>query len=79
MLLAYNITEGRAVHVQSVVPMLSGARRSACCETLKLSDNLPAYMDKWHTWIAFISDNRESISNSKYLGPVEINILGTKE
>ncbi len=53
------------------VEMLSGARRSAGREILKIARQIPR-KKKWHIWIAFISDNREHVSNSEYLGVVEM-------
>lgn len=49
----------------------SGARRSDCREVLKNQVKLPE--EEWHAWIAFISDDRENISNSEYLGIVKVN------
>lgn len=47
----------------------SGAPRSAGIDSL----TLPDYPNtQWHTWIAFISDDRVKISNSEYLGRVTI-------
>ena len=62
MLLIYNIKD------KQIDGISSGARRSECREVLKLQAKLPE--EEWHAWIAFISDDRESISNSEYLGIV---------
>lgn len=62
MLLAYN-SEHRVAKF-----MLSGARRTAEKESLGIGKG-----DKgreFHTWIAFISDDRQQISMSTYLGEV---------
>lgn len=62
MLLAYCPSDG------SAEMMLSGARRKAEKESLELWKNktpLP-----YHTWIAFISDDRQHISMSTYVGEV---------
>ncbi len=66
MLLAYH------PQVQDSIYLLSGARRSSGRESLKLPRKMLSGNDKWHTWIAFISDERTSISTSEYLGLVEI-------
>ena len=65
MLLIYNIKD------KQINGISSGARRSECREVLKLQAKLPE--EEWHAWIAFISDDRESISNSEYLGIVQGN------
>ena len=64
MLLAYEPEQGDRFY------MLSGARRSACRESLKI----PALKSgtELHIWIAFIAADRESMSNSAYLGIVRI-------
>lgn len=67
MLLAYDSA------TQQTVYMPSGARRSACSEILKVSSEPHPRNLQWHTWIAFIADDRRSISNSKYLGLVNAN------
>lgn len=66
MLLAYHLESGE------IVQMLSGARRSACREILEIPSDISADAIEWHIWIAFISDNRENISNSEYLGVVNV-------
>jgi len=64
MLLAYN-TEHKFTYF-----MFSGARRTAEKESLGLWKNKTTY--PYHTWIAFISDDRQHISMSMYLGEVTI-------
>ena len=62
MLLAYS------PHNNSAEFMLSGARRKAAHETLDMFG-----VDKGnevHTWIAFISDDRQKISMSTYVGKI---------
>ena len=61
MLLAYN------VKLPYIYITRSGARRSAENDSLAVSS---AIKDEWHTWIAFITDDRENVSNSEYLGVV---------
>ena len=61
MLLAYDMKD------RFVCQVLSGARRSECKAILKVSDQPGS---EWHTWIAFISDDRESIATSVYTGMV---------
>lgn len=67
MLLAYDVAAHQMVYI------LSGARRSACREIMRVSSELHPRNLQWHTWIAFIADDRNSISNSKYLGLVNAN------
>lgn len=62
MLLAYQ------VKYPCIRMVSSGARRSAGNDSLEL----PAVKGEWHTWIAFISDDRQNISNSEYLGVVNV-------
>ncbi|SKB30948.1 DUF6266 family protein [Daejeonella lutea] len=62
MLLAYQ------VKYPSMVMISSGARRSAGSDSLEI----PGVKGEWHTWIAFVSDDRQYISNSEYLGIVNI-------
>lgn len=64
MLLAYSEEDGAAEI------MLSGARRSAGHETLR-TDNFEK-INEVHTWIAFISDDRQKISMSTYTGKITI-------
>jgi len=64
LVLAYDISTKQTIY------RLSGARRSTCSETLDVLEELRPGIDKWHTWIAFIADDRNSVSNSKYLGLV---------
>lgn len=62
MLLAYCPSDN------SAEMMLSGARRGAEKESLELwKDKTPLL---YHTWIAFISDDRQEISMSTYLGEI---------
>lgn len=63
MLLIYNI-KGRWAG-----GLLSGARRSVCRDVLQCEAKIS--VEEWHAWIAFISDDRERISNSEYLGIVK--------
>ncbi len=70
MLLAYHTQSGE------IVQMLSGARRSACWEALEIPSDIALEASEWHTWIAFISDDRMSISNSEYLGLVKLTKVG---
>jgi len=63
MLLIYNI-KGRWAG-----GLLSGARRSVCRDILQCEAKIS--VEEWHAWIAFISDDRERISNSEYLGIVK--------
>lgn len=62
MLLAYDIAEGFPYF------MFSGARRKAVQETLAISKRSKG--KELHLWIAFISDNRQQISMSTYVGTV---------
>lgn len=63
MLLAYHVKH------PDVAIVRSGAKRSVGYEALKI----PSYRSgKWHTWKALISDDRENISNSEYLGIVNV-------
>lgn len=62
IVLAYNV-EGPAPY-----GFTSGARRSKGKETLELSNF--GLGRKLHVWIAFIADDRESISMSSYLGEI---------
>ena len=61
MLLAYDIKHSLVCQV------LSGARRSEGKGILKVSGEPGS---EWHTWIAFISDDRASIATSVYTGVV---------
>jgi len=63
MLLIYNIKYAR------MDGLSSGARRSDCREVLKHQAVLSE--EEWHAWIAFVSDDRENISDSEYLGIVK--------
>jgi len=63
MLLAY-CPEDRFVKM-----MLSGARRRAGQETLEIAERLEKNQIV-HAWIAFISDDRQHISMSTYLGEI---------
>ena len=51
------------------VYILNGARRKTGIETLEISPR--SKIHKIHTYIAFISDDRESISMSTYVGEIE--------
>jgi len=62
MLLAFDAEGGRAYN------SVSGNRRSIGQEVLVIPESKKA--KRFHTWIAFISDDRQSISNSVYLGEV---------
>jgi hypothetical protein len=62
MLLAYHPDEKIAKF------MVSGARRNAERETLELWSGSRG--NNYHTWIAFISDDRQQISMSTYLGEI---------
>jgi hypothetical protein len=62
MLLAYD-TEDKVAKF-----MVSGARRKEERETLELWGGSRG--NSYHTWIAFISDDRQSISMSSYLGKI---------
>jgi hypothetical protein len=62
MLLAYDPANNLAYGITS------GARRQAKMETLELHPLVGA--QELHTWIAFISDDRERVSISSYLGIV---------
>ncbi|HTM99011.1 MAG TPA: DUF6266 family protein [Pedobacter sp.] len=62
MLLVYNVKEGFSYF------MLSGARRKAERETFEMWEGNKG--KKFHTWIAFISDDRQQISMSTYTGEV---------
>ncbi len=62
MLLAYDPANN------SAFMMLSGARRTAKMETLQIHER--ASTNEFHTWIAFISDDRQRISMSTYVGVV---------
>lgn len=62
MLLAYCPNDG------SAEIMLSGARRRAGHETLEMYGIKKGY--EIHTWIAFISDDRQQISMSTYVGKI---------
>lgn len=62
MLLAYSSESGRSFHI------LGGARRSTGIETLAL---YPEHeQESFETYIAFITEDRKSISRSKYTGQV---------
>lgn len=62
MLLAYDVKHNQ------VYSIFSGARRKACREVLEI--NTPLANQEFHTWISFIADNRESISQSIYTGKI---------
>jgi hypothetical protein len=62
MLLAYNPEKNLAYY------MLSGARRSSGAESLQIWKDETPYL--YHIWIAFISDDRQNISRSTYLGEI---------
>ena len=62
MLLAYDVK-----HTQ-VYSINSGARRKDCREVLAINTAIPN--QELHTWISFIADNRESISQSLYTGKI---------
>ncbi|MES2418590.1 MAG: DUF6266 family protein [Bacteroidota bacterium] len=62
MFLAYNLNDGYARY------MLSGARRKAEQETIEIWKG--SKEKEFHTWIAFIADDRQDISMSTYLGKV---------
>lgn len=47
---------------------MSGARRSAGQEIVKIERF--KYLTEYHIWISFISDDRQRIANSKYVGMV---------
>ena len=63
MLLAYSVKKKKSIK------LLSGARRSAEKETLEIPKVFKGVT--FHTWIAFISDDRESISESRYVGEIK--------
>lgn len=63
MLLAYSPANG------SVKIMLSGARRKAGYESLEIDKFKKGH--EIHTWIAFISDDRQHISMSTYVGKID--------
>lgn len=60
MLLAYNKESKKAYY------FLSGARRKKGTDLLEIPDFYKG--NAFHTWISFIADDRESISNSVYVG-----------
>ena len=60
MMLAYNIGEGTTFFETS------GARRSTGQYLLKIHNSYQS--NRYHVWVAFISDNRLQISSSKYMG-----------
>ena len=60
MLVAYD------VQAQEALYLLSGARRKMQTETLSIPPHLKGH--EFHTWISFISDDRESIAMSTYTG-----------
>lgn len=68
MLLVYNVKE------QSIYGKLSGARRSDGMDTIEL----PAAEkgNELHTWISFISDDRQSIAMSSYMGAMTFQGFG---
>lgn len=57
--MAYNVKAKRTYF------KLSGARRRDCVETIEI----PAFEkgNEFHTWISFISDDRQRIANSSYV------------
>jgi hypothetical protein len=61
MLLAYDVKQMIGAQV------LSAASRSESKAVLKVSDQPGS---EYHTWIAFISDDRESVATSIYTGVV---------
>ncbi len=65
MLLAYSPTNNRSEM------MLSGARRKAGYEILSMAKFKKC--PEVHTWIAFISDDRQKISMSTYAGKITIS------
>lgn len=60
MLVAYDILNEKAIY------LLSGARRQKGMESLQIPTHLKG--NEFHTWISFISDDRESIAMSTYIG-----------
>ncbi len=62
MLLAYNVKE-KNIHL-----ILSGAKRNVGKETLFFDSKYKA--EQLHTYIAFISDDRQSVSRSIYVGEI---------
>jgi hypothetical protein len=66
MLLAYN------PKLKSSKYMLSGARRTAEKESLAIWEGSKG--QQFHTWIAFISDDRQQISMSMYLGEINFRL-----
>jgi hypothetical protein len=64
MVMAYNVKEQRAYF------KLSGARRIDGLETIEI----PVFEqgNEFHTWISFISDDRQSISMSSYTGNIRL-------
>jgi len=59
-------------NINLAVRTVSGNRRRSGEHLLKI----PQYGMglRFHTWIAFVADNRESISNSVYLGTIEYQV-----
>ncbi|RZL49663.1 MAG: hypothetical protein EOP00_06585 [Pedobacter sp.] len=60
MLVAYNPAHNEVFY------LLSGARRKIEMETLAIPSHFKGH--EFHTWISFISDDRESIAMSTYTG-----------
>ncbi|KLT66954.1 DUF6266 family protein [Pedobacter sp. BMA] len=62
MVLAYCLEKRKAA------VLYSGTKRKAGSEQLEIATALKG--KKFHIWVAFIADNRESVSTSKYMGEI---------
>ncbi|TCC89180.1 hypothetical protein EZ428_15880 [Pedobacter frigiditerrae] len=62
MVMAYNVKD------QRIYGKLSGARRRDCMETIEIDSSEKG--NEFHIWISFISDDRQKIAMSSYVGCV---------